>query len=211
MGFHKVVHYLTCEMQPEILSYKVSVLGDTGVGKSTFIRRHLDGEYLETHVPTLGVEVHPLTFQITSATCHNLPTKVCLNMWDVAGNDRFGGIRGGYTLNSDAAIVMVDPSAKKPRIDYWLNLLDHVPVVLCSTKCDERGTSFAHLQTEALPIVKAFRARKTFGQVQVVSLYEISSRSNYNFEKPFLALLRHLLQTPDLMFAETPIQVGAKL
>jgi GTPase SAR1 family protein len=38
------------------------LVGDGGTGKTTFVKRHLTGEFEKKYVATLGVEVHPLLF-----------------------------------------------------------------------------------------------------------------------------------------------------
>lgn len=40
---------------------------------------------------TLGVEVHPLTFHTNFGT-------ICFNVWDTAGQEKFGGLRDGYYI-----------------------------------------------------------------------------------------------------------------
>ena len=40
---------------------------------------------------TLGVEVHPLTFHTTRG-------QIRFNVWDTAGQEKFGGLRDGYYI-----------------------------------------------------------------------------------------------------------------
>jgi GTPase SAR1 family protein len=51
--------------------FKVVLIGDGGVGKTSFVNRHVNGAFLKRYVPTLGVEVWPLEFQTSRG-------KVCL-------------------------------------------------------------------------------------------------------------------------------------
>ena len=46
----------------EMPEFKLILVGDGGVGKTTFVKRHLTGEFEKKYVATLGVEVHPLVF-----------------------------------------------------------------------------------------------------------------------------------------------------
>jgi GTP-binding nuclear protein Ran len=54
------------------------LVGDGGVGKTTFVKRHLTGEFEKKYIATLGVEVHPMSF----VTNHG---KIVFNVWDTAG------------------------------------------------------------------------------------------------------------------------------
>ncbi|KAF9613243.1 hypothetical protein IFM89_006344 [Coptis chinensis] len=46
----------------EYPSFKLVIVGDGGTGKTTFVKRHLTGEFEKKYEPTIGVEVHPLDF-----------------------------------------------------------------------------------------------------------------------------------------------------
>ncbi|KAF9926689.1 GTP-binding nuclear protein gsp1/Ran [Linnemannia zychae] len=43
-------------------TFKLVVIGDGGTGKSTFIKRHLTGEFEKQYIATIGVMVHSLSF-----------------------------------------------------------------------------------------------------------------------------------------------------
>lgn len=58
--------------------FKLVLVGDGGVGKTTFVKRHLTGEFEKKYIATLGVEVHPMPF----FTSHG---KIKFNVWDTAG------------------------------------------------------------------------------------------------------------------------------
>lgn len=61
-----------------VAEFKVVLIGDGGVGKTTFIKRHRTGEFERRYIATQGVEVNSITF----FTSHG-PIK--LNLWDTAG------------------------------------------------------------------------------------------------------------------------------
>jgi len=71
--------------------FKLILVGDGGVGKTTFVKRHLTGEFEKKYVATLGVEVHPLGF-------HTNRGPIKFNVWDTAGQEKFGGLRDGYYI-----------------------------------------------------------------------------------------------------------------
>ena len=68
--------------------FKVLLVGDGGVGKTAFVMRHLTGEFLKKWEPTVGVNVHPMTFETTRG-------KLAFMVWDTAGQEKFGGLRDG--------------------------------------------------------------------------------------------------------------------
>ena len=72
-------------------TFKCVLVGDGGTGKTTFVKRHLTGEFEKKYVATLGVEVHPLVF-------HTNRGAIRFNVWDTAGQEKFGGLRDGYYI-----------------------------------------------------------------------------------------------------------------
>ena len=83
----------------------IFVGGKGGVGKTTFVKRHLTGEFEKRYVATLGVEVHPLVF-------HTSKGPICFNVWDTAGQEKFGGLRDGYYIQGQCAIIMFDVTTR---------------------------------------------------------------------------------------------------
>lgn len=70
------------------------LVGDGGTGKTTFVKRHVTGEFEKKYVATLGVEVHPLVF-------HTNRGPIKFNVWDTAGQEKFGGLRDGYYIKGN--------------------------------------------------------------------------------------------------------------
>ncbi|XP_006901359.1 PREDICTED: GTP-binding nuclear protein Ran-like [Elephantulus edwardii] len=71
------------------VQFKLLLVGDGGTGKTTFVKHHLTGKFEKKYVATLGVEVHPLVF-------HTNRRPIKFNVWDIADQEKFGGLRNGY-------------------------------------------------------------------------------------------------------------------
>lgn len=54
------------------------------LGKTTFVKRHLTGEFEKKYEATVGVNVHPLSFYTNFG-------HIIFNVWDTAGQEKFGG------------------------------------------------------------------------------------------------------------------------
>lgn len=76
-------------MSAEVPTFKLVLIGDGAVGKTTLVKRHLTGEFERKYVPTLGAEVYPLRFDTDCGP-------ICFNVWDTAGQEKLAGLRDGY-------------------------------------------------------------------------------------------------------------------
>lgn len=173
------------------LQAKLVFVGDGGVGKTTFVRRHQTGEFEKKYIPTLGVQVSQLTFQTTQGL-------VLFNIWDTAGQERFGGLREGYYLEAHCAVIMFDvtsPSTYR-SVSTWhrdlIRVCPNIPIVLVGNKIDVRDR-------------KVPAKRVTFHKKNNMRYFEVSAKSNYHFEMPFLSLARALLKDPNLQFTTAPV------
>ncbi|CAL9053857.1 unnamed protein product [Musa banksii] len=175
-------------------SFKLVLVGDGGTGaiswKTTFVKRHLTGEFEKKYEPTIGVEVHPLDFFTNCG-------KIRFYCWDTAGQEKFGGLRDGYYIHGQCAIIMFDVTARLTykNVPTWhrdlCRVCENIPIVLCGNKVDVKNRQ-----------VKAKQV--TFHRKKNLQYYEISAKSNYNFEKPFLYLARKLAGDQNLHFVESP-------
>eukprot|EP00771_Trimastix_marina_P001682 gnl/Trimastix_PCT/277.p2 GENE.gnl/Trimastix_PCT/277~~gnl/Trimastix_PCT/277.p2 ORF type:complete len:224 (-),score=87.46 gnl/Trimastix_PCT/277:306-977(-) len=170
--------------------FKCILVGDGGTGKTTFVKRHLTGEFEKRYIATMGVEVHPLAF-------HTNHGPIIFDCWDTAGQERFGGLRDGYYIGGNCAIIMFDVTSRLTynNVENWyrdlVRVCETIPIVLCGNKVDVKD--------------RKVKARSiTFHRKKNLQYYDISAKSNYNFEKPFLWLARKLVGDPDLYFVAAP-------
>lgn len=168
--------------------YKLVLCGDGGTGKTTFVKRHLTGEFEKKYIATIGAEVHPMIFNTTRG-------KICLEVWDTAGQEKLSALRDGYYIGAECGIIMFDVCN---RITYknvvtWYKALTRVcegiPIVLVGNKVD-----VVDRKVKAKQIL--------FPRKHGIQYYDISAKSNYQFEKPFLWLLKKLTGDPNLSLVE---------
>ena len=89
---------------------------------------------------TLYVNVHKIKFW----TKPNGP--VIFEVWDTAGQEKFGGLRDGYYINAQAAMFMFDLTAYDTytNIETWYRDVtrivgSEIPMVLIGNKCDHES------------------------------------------------------------------------
>ncbi len=160
------------------------------MGKTTYVKRHRTGEFEKKYVATMGVEVSPLTFSTNLGP-------ICFNCWDTAGQEKFGGLRDGYYIGGQAAIIMFDVTARVTykNVPIWhkdlVRVCENIPIVLVGNKVDCRDR-------RVKPKDIFFHRKKN------LQYYDISAKSNYNFEKPFLYIIRKLTGDVNAQFVDAP-------
>jgi GTP-binding nuclear protein Ran len=102
-----------------------------------------------------------------------------------------------FSIGGQCAIIMFDLTS---RITYrsvpnWhrdlVRVCENIPIVLCGNKVDVKERKVKAKQVD-------------FHRKKCIQYYEISAKSNYNYEKPFLWLARKLAGHEDLVFIAMP-------
>jgi small GTP-binding protein len=97
-------------------SYKVVVVGDSSVGKSSIVQRLIEGTFTEDGTSTCGADFFS----------HCVPVKgeeVKLQIWDTAGQERFRSISMSYFRNAVGAVLVYDITnlTSFDRVGTWVN------------------------------------------------------------------------------------------
>ncbi|CAF4308237.1 unnamed protein product, partial [Rotaria sordida] len=114
---------------------KLILIGDGGVGKTTFIKRHITDELEMKYVSKLPVSVHPLNFYTNLG-------EIIFNVWDTAGQEKFGHVRDSYYIGGQCAIIMFDVTSRMTyrNVPQWhkniIRICGNIPIVLCGNKID---------------------------------------------------------------------------
>ena len=174
-----------------VAEFKLILCGDGGTGKTTFVKRHLTGEFEKKYIATIGVEVHPMDFYTSRG-------KIRFMVWDTAGQEKLASLRDGYYIGAKCAIIMFDVCSRitYKNVPKWYKdvtrVCENIPIVLVGNKVD-----VADRKVKARQIL--------FPRKHGIQYYDVSAKSNYQFEKPFLWLLKRLTGDPNLTLVEAPV------
>lgn len=119
--------------------FRTSVIGDSGVGKTSILKRMEKGEFDEKHVPTVGVD-----FIVQHYTDKRTGLEYKLQLWDSAGQEVFRSIAQNFYRSADAVIIVFDLLDIKSINDIavkWLSDVDklspeHSIKILVGNKSD---------------------------------------------------------------------------
>ena len=88
-------------------SYKVIILGSTGVGKTVFIKKVFLGEFFDKSMMTIGIEKRALNVELKDGK------KISLNLLDTSGTEKYYSGTKRYIKESDAVILIYNITDNK--------------------------------------------------------------------------------------------------
>jgi small GTP-binding protein len=86
-------------MQP--IHRKICLLGDFAVGKTSLVRRYVEGSFDDRYLSTIGVKV---SRKVLTRQQHQLH----LIIWDLAGGEEFSGQDRNYLRGAAGALLVCD-------------------------------------------------------------------------------------------------------
>ncbi|KAJ3658532.1 hypothetical protein Zmor_010266 [Zophobas morio] len=127
----------TDKLKPYKKIFKVIVIGDSNVGKTSLTYRFCEGGFLEHSEATIGVDFRSRNLEIDGE-------EITLQLWDTAGQERFRtSMVKHYYRNTHAIVLVYDVTnaASFDSLKKWVdecnkNCLHDVPRILVGNKCD---------------------------------------------------------------------------
>ncbi|KAL3856859.1 hypothetical protein ACJMK2_011570 [Sinanodonta woodiana] len=163
--------------------FKLLIIGDSGVGKSSLLLRFSDNTFSGTYITTIGVDFKIRTIDVNGE-------KVKLQIWDTAGQERFRTITSTYYRGTHGVIVVYDVTSGESfaNVKRWLHEIDQncdvVNRILVGNKDDDADRK----------VVLTQDAQK-FADQMGIQLFETSAKENKNVEEMFVAVTKLVLST----------------
>jgi len=170
--------------------YKVLVVGDIGTGKTSIIKRFVHNIFSMHYKSTIGVDFALKVLNWDPKTI------VRLQLWDIAGQERFGNMTRVYYKEAVGAFVVFDVTRASTfeAIQKWKNDIDNkvvlpngnpIPCVLLANKCD--------LPKD--PLIKANSQLDTYCEEHgFVGWFDTSAKDGTNIERAAQFLVGDILK-----------------
>ncbi|XP_033741679.1 ras-related protein Rab-39B-like [Pecten maximus] len=96
--------------------FRLILIGDSTVGKSSLLKYFTDGKFSEVCDPTVGVDFYARLLEVKQGV------RVKLQLWDTAGQERFRSITRSYYRNSVGVLIVFDLTKRRSfeNVDGWL-------------------------------------------------------------------------------------------
>ena len=159
-------------------TFKILLLGDASVGKTSFTKRYCYNIFNPSERLTIGVDFHVKTIELND-------TKIKLQIWDVGGEERFRFLLPTYCLGANAAFLLYDitrPSTLD-NISEWMTIVRQkggpIPIMLVGAKNDLSKSSRKVPRDYGIQIAD---------KNNMASFVEISAKDNINVDEAFKVL-----------------------
>jgi small GTP-binding protein len=183
------------------ISFKVVLLGDSGVGKTSLITRWTTGAFSKGTNPTVGANHQRKRLAIEGR-------EVDLFLWDTAGQEQFQALTPLYARCAAVAILTTSivETASFVNIDRWIDLLcsasdELPPIVLAVNKVDLRGSP-GSAQKSADDIQREYQKRfagiffvSAFTGEEVENMFMFAALEGYKFTQASTAEVQRSVLT----------------
>ena len=169
--------------------FKVILVGDSSVGKTSLINRYVLNRFEKEYKATIGCDFLAKAIALDGV-------EYSLQIWDTAGNERYNSVVNSFYRGSDGVVVVFDVTNQKSfdNVDYWLRQFregvsnDDVPVILAGNKVD---VDTARPDSDLRRVVTAAQAASKIGYATYI---ETSAKTSQSVEELFRELLRLMIQ-----------------
>ena len=165
-------------------TFKVLLLGDASVGKTSFTKRYCYNIFNPSERLTIGVDFHVKTIDLNGK-------KIKLQIWDIGGEERFRFLLPTYCLGANAAFLLYDITRPQTldNISEWTNIVRQkggpVPIMLIGSKIDLEESQRNIPREYGIQIAEKHN---------MTSFGEISSKTGQNVTKTFEVLTELTLE-----------------
>jgi Ras-related protein Rab-1A len=163
--------------------FKIVLVGDSGVGKSSLVLKYTDGIYSDAFISTIGVD-----FKIHTLVINN--KKIKLQIWDTAGQERFKSITCNYYRGATCVIFVYDIT----NIESFDNLLTWI-----NEMKNYSNNKYAYIVGNKYDIVEK---NKNNRQVSIETVANFAKEHNMSFISSEIIDNQILCNTKDVLYID---------
>ena len=159
------------------IKFKIIIIGESGVGKSSLTLRITKNKYIEDYTPTIGFENCSLYIKINQ-------TIIKLEIWDTCGQETYRSLIKNYYRNASLVIIVysIDDEKSFNKLNIQLN----------NIKSFSEGKIIIFLLGNKLDIDEDKRkittemGTKFYIENNLNNFFEISAKNRYNINNLFI-------------------------
>jgi len=167
--------------------FKILMIGDSGVGKSSILLRFTDDDFEEDRPCTIGVDFKTKMMDLDGK-------RINLTIWDTAGQEKFRSLTSSYYRGTQGIILVYDVTirASFDAVTHWLSEVEmyttnkDVIMMLVGSKIDKPNREIS--REEGIKFAKS----------KSMLFIECSAKTKLGIQQAFEELVQKILDTPSL-------------
>lgn len=178
-------------------TYKILILGDSGVGKTCLIFRFIEDVFSDSYISTIGIDCRSRVMDLDG-------TKIRLQIWDTAGQERFRTLTSAYYRGAMGIILVYDITTEDSfkHISQWLqNIQDNASPDVCKVLVGNK------LDAEDERVIETSRG-KSETEGYYLEFFETSARTGQGVTEAFMAVARQIKESRERRNAMSATQDG---
>jgi len=173
--------------------FKLLIVGDSGVGKSSILLRFTDDRFEDDKLSTIGVD---LKVRMMDVDRDGAKKRLKVTIWDTAGQERFRTLTSSYYRGSHGCILVYDVTreATFKSLQHWVDEIDkntggdaNIVKVLVGNKIDDPSARQV-----------SRREGETWAQEHGMIFIESSAKTKQGIKEVFLECINQILDRPSL-------------
>jgi len=181
--FILTVEKLNENLQEHNYLFRICLLGDAGVGKTSILSRFCDNTFKENYNNTIGVD-----FRLITLKQDNIISK--LHIWDTAGQERFRSLASNYINNAHGFIFIYDIT----DLDSFNHVINWVDMALGKNPKTVVNFLVGNKSDNDEERKVSKEEAKNLAKEKNLFFLETSARNNDNIQKLFYFFLFELIK-----------------
>ena len=164
------------------IKINILALGNTSVGKTSFILKYTENNFREVHLSTIGIDYKTKIVKLENGK------KYKVDFYDTAGQEKYKSIALNVIKNADGVILMYDVTKKESfeSISRWMEGIKaqketNFPIILVGNKIDKEDERLV-TKEDGQNLANKFR----------IKFFEISNKEGINIEECALSIINEI-------------------
>ena len=181
------------EYETKNAKFKIALLGDSSVGKTSIVKRLINNDFKENQLSTIGTEQNTKTIKLNENSEEEI---LCtLQIFDTAGQEKFRSITPNYIKNADGIILVFDLTnySSFENIKYWIKQIynnkkyENLPFIIIGNKYDLKDKI----------VVQEDKIK--FNGKNSENFFYCSAKDNYNVYEIFETISKKMVEQDNIL------------